>query len=144
MIITSLFCGTLRGFSNKQNIKRNSTSVPWCPHIRPVCGTLPHASVGRTIVCKNWDPEPEPPPARARDITERPHAPSGVAAFTSAHSKTPYITPSMNFFLWEWGSKGAQGAAVGICLLVGESCSRALGLQPGTFASGLARSDLTQ
>ena len=29
---------------------------------------------------------------RARDITERPHAPSGVAAFMSAHSKTPYIT----------------------------------------------------
>ena len=31
-----------------------------------------------------------------REITERPHAPSGVAAFMSAHSKTPYITPSMD------------------------------------------------
>ena len=30
------------------------------------------------------------------EITERPHAPSGVAAFISAHSKTPYITPSMD------------------------------------------------
>ena len=27
-----------------------------------------------------------------REITECPHAPSGVAAFMSAHSKTPYIT----------------------------------------------------
>ena len=28
-----------------------------------------------------------------RENTERPHAPSGVAAFMPAHSKTPYITP---------------------------------------------------
>ena len=33
----------------------------------------------------------------ARDIAERPRGPSGVAAFMSAHSKTPYITPSMDF-----------------------------------------------
>ena len=32
-----------------------------------------------------------------RGITDRPHAPSGVAAFMSAHSKTPYITPSVDF-----------------------------------------------
>ena len=30
-------------------------------------------------------------------IPERPHAPSEVAAFMSAHSKTPYINPSMDF-----------------------------------------------
>ena len=42
-----------------------------------------------------------------RDITERPHAPSGVAVFMSAHSKTPYFTPS----LWERGSTGAQGGS---------------------------------
>ena len=36
--------------------------------------------------------------ALSRDITERPHAPSGVAVFVSAHSKTPYITPSMDFY----------------------------------------------
>ena len=30
-------------------------------------------------------------------ITERPQAPSGVAAFMSAHSKTLYITSSMDF-----------------------------------------------
>ena len=29
----------------------------------------------------------------ARDIPERPRIPSGVAAFMSIHSKTPYITP---------------------------------------------------
>ena len=28
---------------------------------------------------------------------EQPRAPDGVAAFMSAHSKTPYITPSMEF-----------------------------------------------
>ena len=31
------------------------------------------------------------------EITERPRDPSGVAAFMSANSKTPYITPSMEF-----------------------------------------------
>ena len=32
-----------------------------------------------------------------REITERPHALSCVAAFMPAHSKTPYITTSMAF-----------------------------------------------
>ena len=41
---------------------------------------------------------------------------SGVAAFMSAHSKTPYITPYYGFFLWGWGSTGAQGGADGIFL----------------------------
>ena len=41
---------------------------------------------------------------------------SGVAVLMSAHSRTPYITPSMHFFLWGRGSTGAQGAAAGICL----------------------------
>ena len=35
--------------------------------------------------------------ALSRDITERPHAASGVAAFMSANSQTPYITPGMDF-----------------------------------------------
>ena len=35
--------------------------------------------------------------AVAEEITERPRDPSGVAAFMSANSKTPYITPSMEF-----------------------------------------------
>ena len=34
----------------------------------------------------------------------------------SAHSKTPFINPSMDFFLWERGSTGEQGAAAGIHL----------------------------
>ena len=29
----------------------------------------------------------------SREMTERPRAPSGVAAFMSAHSETPYVTP---------------------------------------------------
>ena len=33
--------------------------------------------------------------AATRENTERPHAPGGIAAVMSAHSKTPYITPSM-------------------------------------------------
>ena len=33
----------------------------------------------------------------SRDITQRPHAPIGVAAFMSAHSKTPYLTPVIEF-----------------------------------------------
>ena len=33
----------------------------------------------------------------AASIKERPRAPSGVAAFMPANSKTPYITPSMDF-----------------------------------------------
>ena len=40
---------------------------------------------------------PAGPRRLPRDITERPHIPSGVAAFMSAHSKTPYTTPSMDF-----------------------------------------------
>ena len=45
-----------------------------------------------------------PPP-----ITERPHAPSGVAAFMSAHSKTPYITPSMEFSSGKGVVRGRRG-----------------------------------
>ena len=40
-----------------------------------------------------------------------PAAPVGVAAFMSAHSKTPYITPSMDFYSRNgvvWGRRGAQ------------------------------------
>ena len=49
--------------------------------------------------------------APARQITERPHAPSGVAAFMSVHSTTPYITPSMVFPSGKgvaWGRRGQQ------------------------------------
>ena len=56
-----------------------------------------------------------------RDITERPHAPSGVAAFMSAHSKNPYVTASMDFPSGKGVVRGAQGAAAGICLGL-ESC----------------------
>ena len=52
----------------------------------------------------------------SREITERPHAPSEVAAFMSAHCKNPCTTPSMDFSSAKGGDTGAQGAAVGICL----------------------------
>ena len=48
---------------------------------------------------------------RAREITERPRAPNGVAASMSAHSQTPYITPSMGFTSGKrvvWGRRGQQ------------------------------------
>ena len=46
-----------------------------------------------------------------RDIAERPRGPSGVAAFMPSHSKTPYITPSMDFYSSNgvvWGRRGPQ------------------------------------
>ena len=60
-----------------------------------------------------------PRPWRAQDSlyhdqgknTERPHAPSGVAAFMSAHSKTPYITPSMDFPSWKGYYGGTGGSS---------------------------------
>ena len=46
---------------------------------------------------------------RLGKITERPHDPSGVAAFMSAHSKTPYITPSMDFSSGKRVVRGRRG-----------------------------------
>ena len=43
-------------------------------------------------------------------ITKRPHGPSVVAVFMSAHNKTPYIS-LVWIFLWERGSTGAQGGS---------------------------------
>ena len=54
--------------------------------------------------------------AVSRAITERPRAPSGLAAFMSAHSKTPYITPGMDFYSGKGVVRGQQGAAAGNCL----------------------------
>ena len=48
----------------------------------------------------------------------RPHAPSGVAAFMSAHSKTPYITPSMDFPSVNGVARGRGGAAAVMCVAV--------------------------
>ena len=46
----------------------------------------------------------------------RPHAPRGVAAFMPAHSKTPYITPSMDVPSGNGVVRGRMGAAAGIIL----------------------------
>ena len=46
-----------------------------------------------------------------RDIAERARGPSGVAAFMPPHSKTPYITPRMDFYSRNgvvWGRRGPQ------------------------------------
>ena len=54
----------------------------------------------------------------SREITERTRAPSGVAAFMSAHSKTPYITPSMDFSSGKGVVRGRTGQQLGFALLV--------------------------
>ena len=59
----------------------------------------------------DWHTDGECRTQQPRGFTERPHAPSGVAAFMSAHSKTPYITPSMDFSSGKgvaWGRRGQQ------------------------------------
>ena len=63
----------------------------------------------------------------ARDITERPRAPSGVAAFMSAHSKTPYITPSMDFSSGNGVVRGRSGQQLefAVSALGGHVISRA-------------------
>ena len=51
----------------------------------------------------------------AREITERPHAPSGVAASCQPRVKL-HILPLVWISLLKRGSMGAQGAAAGGCL----------------------------
>ena len=53
----------------------------------------------------------------AEEFTERPHAPSGVAAFTSAHSKTPCIASSMEFSSRKGVVRGRRGQQLGFTLL---------------------------
>ena len=47
-------------------------------------------------------------PGGAAQRAERPRDPGGVAAFMSAHSKTPYITPSMEFSSGEGVVRGRR------------------------------------
>ena len=49
--------------------------------------------------------------------TERPRAPGRVAAFMSAHSKTPYITPSMDVSSGNGVVRGRGGAQLGFALI---------------------------
>ena len=61
----------------------------------------------------------DPALIRARQpeqITERPRAPSGVAAFMSVHSKTPYITPGMIFSSEKGVARGRGGQQLGFAL----------------------------
>ena len=55
-------------------------------------------------------------PWATSEITEHPHAPSGVAVFMSAHSKTPYNTPSMDFPSDRERDGMTQGVAAGFRL----------------------------
>ena len=48
--------------------------------------------------------------------TEHPRAPSEVAAFMSAHSKTPYINPSMGFSSIKGVVRGRRGQQLGVAL----------------------------
>ena len=51
-------------------------------------------------------------------ITERPRAPSGVAVFMSTHSKTPYITPSMDFYSRKGVVRGRRVQQLGFALRI--------------------------
>ena len=62
------------------------------------------------------------PACFARDIAERPRGPSGVAAFMSAHSKTPYITPSMDFYSGKGVVRGRRVQQLGFALVEGSWC----------------------
>ena len=53
-----------------------------------------------------------------REITERPHTPSGVAAFMSSHSKTQYITPSMGVSSGKGVVRGRRGQQLELALVV--------------------------
>ena len=48
-------------------------------------------------------------PGVAKESTERPNAPSVVTAFMSVHSKTPYITPSMDVYSGKVVARGRCG-----------------------------------
>ena len=80
----------------------------------------------KAVDCVGWQSPLRPflsmPPLQhdistsARDITERTRAPSGVAAFMSAHSKTPYITPSMDCYSGKGVVQGRRGQNLGFAL----------------------------
>ena len=64
----------------------------------------------------------------AAQRAERPRDPGGVAAFMSAHSKTPYITPSMEFSSGEGvvrGRRVQQLTFTLICVRGRQRCSPA-------------------
>ena len=85
-----------------------STGRTWTPRCRACWATVPQRhwpteklATKQVIACHHWGRGGALSlhaiaPSLARAITERPHAPSGIAASMSAHSKTPYITPSMD------------------------------------------------
>ena len=56
----------------------------------------------------------------SRGITEHPHTPGEVAAFMSAHSKTPYITPSMDISSGKRVVRGRRGLQLGFFLQFGQ------------------------
>ena len=67
----------------------------------------------------------------SRYSTEHPHARSGVAAFISARSKTPCITPSMKFSSGKGVVRGRRGQQLGFAL--GVKCIE-LGVGPAKSA----------
>ena len=78
------------------------------PHTTPQHTTThsAHPSMASHPACRE---HPHSLAQAARAITERPHAPSGVATCMSAHSKTPYITHSMDFSSWKGVVRGHRG-----------------------------------
>ena len=63
------------------------------------------------------------------EITERPHAPSGVAALMPAHIKTPHITPSMEFSSGKEVVRGGRGQQLEFALGAAVAQHRAVVLE---------------
>ena len=89
-----------------------------------VCELMGHPSVACKRKIQNAATPPvglqhscQPPCHQCgRSIHDSPHAPSGVAAFMSADSKTPYITLSMEFPSGKGVIRGRRGQQLGIFL----------------------------
>ena len=64
------------------------------------------------------------PKSHQGTLQSAPHAPGGVAAFMSAHSKTPYITPSMDFSYGKGVVRGRRGQQLEFALRMGQPLYR--------------------
>ena len=88
--------GAASGWPPKASAGRRRSLWPSC------CGAAPSGA---------WQEKVQSTPTPQWDcgIHVSPHAHSGVAEFMSAHSKPPYITPSMDFYSGEGGVRGRRG-----------------------------------
>ena len=107
-------------------IERKTRHIEYgIPYTRPLCVAAAYLADASLPECAPADPVdaglpllPSMPllPSRTAQRAERPRGPGGVAAFMSAHSKTPYTTPGMIFSSGEGVVRKLQRAAADVCL----------------------------